>query len=107
MSDGGFRVRAAVFRGHGRVYHPAGHDNGSRRRGFPIAPPPLYKPPKEQTWTVKTLEAARDLARDLRLRHGDNIAVAIEPVDPPAAAPRPRQTSLASLWEEPNGGEHG
>ena len=107
MSGGDYRVRLAVFTGRGAVYHPAGRDGGDKKHGHPIHPPPPFTPPREQSWTVPSLAAARDLARDLKVQHGDNAAIHIEPAKRPAAAPRPRQTSLLPLWEKPTGGEHG
>jgi hypothetical protein len=96
MSADGYRVRAAVFVGRngGAVFHPAGGDNGSRRRGFPISPPPLYRPPGERTWTVKTLEAARKKALALRLEFGEAIAIHVEPIDASRGEPRPVQLEL-------------
>lgn len=98
---GEYRVRVAVFRGNGGVYHPAGRRGGDRKHGHPLLPPPPFKPPKEQVWTVPSLAAARELARDLKRQHGDKVAVHVEPVDKPAQEPRPRQTSLAALWGWP------
>jgi hypothetical protein len=98
MTAGGYRVRAAVFKGVGGVYHPAGHDNGSKRRGRPIAPPPPYKPPAEQVRVVSTYAQARQLVRELRAEHGaDAIVFHVERIEPAPAEPRPVQTSLTEL----------
>lgn len=100
-SSEGYRVRAAVFKGKGRVYHPAGSGSGSRRHGFSISAPPPFKPPKEQTWTVKTLEVAREKALALRLEFGDAVVISVEPIGRTPAEPRPVQTSLADLGDWP------
>jgi hypothetical protein len=102
---GEYRVRAAIFaRKPGGVYNPAGRRGGDKKHGHPLYPPPLYRPPQEQVWVLPSLGAARDLARNLRLQHGDSVVVHIEPVDKPAAEPRPKQTSLVGEWPRQCGG---
>ena len=98
MSAGGFRVRYAIFKGRAGVYYPSGHDAGSKKRGFPTVPPPRYEPPREQSRLVGSVELARDLVRELRLEHGEQVVVHVEPVDAAATEPRPQQTSLADGW---------
>lgn len=93
-----YRVRAAVFNSRGAVYYPSGHDSGSRRRGFPISAPPRYQPPVERVYRTASLKLARELVRELRLEHGERVAIHVEPIETAPAEPRPRQTSLADDW---------
>jgi hypothetical protein len=95
----GYRVRLASFARDGGVFFPSGgaFAAAGRRLGRPLRPPPVYRPPPERCWTFTTLDRAEAFARELRAG-STNIAVAIEPIEPPAPGPRPKQMSFD--WNE-------
>lgn len=95
-------VRFAIFRrkNGGDVFYPSGKETGSKRRGFPSQPPPPYRAPKEETRAVSSYAQARQLVRELRLEHGEQLAVTVERVETAKPAPKPRQGSLAELGDD-------
>lgn len=95
-------VRYAIFRrrGGGAVYHAAGSDKGSRRHGYPSVPPPPYRAPREETRTVSSYAQARQLAKELKLEHGERIAVTVERLETEKAAKRPTQLDLGDVGND-------
>lgn len=88
----GYRVRAQFFGLARAVYHPAGR--APIKRGGAFHPPKPFQPPPDKVWELADFDAARELARQIRLEYGDMVAVDVAPIDPPPAAPRPRQQPL-------------
>jgi hypothetical protein len=94
--SGEYRLRAQFFALKRAVHYPAGRHPAGRGRS--ISPPSIFKPPPERVWILSDLDAARELARQIRLEYGDTVALTVEPVDPPAPLPRLRQQSFN--WRE-------
>lgn len=96
----GYSVRYAIFEGRAGVFFPTGSDRGSRRRGYPSAPPATYEPPVERVLTTATYELARDLAHELKREHAGKVAVHIEQIETSLPPRRPRQLSMAELADD-------